>query len=301
MKRIFHSALSTLIPAVLFLTACGPAPTSSDSGLRVLASTTFLADITRNIAGDRAHVDSLLPFGADPHAYQAAPADVARIAESELLIINGLEYERFIESLLKNAGGERLIIEASAGLRPREDEGGEQGVDPHMWLDPNLVVTYVENIRDGLIEVDPEGGGTYTANADAYITQLKELDAWIVEQVNTIPAERRLLITNHEAVGYFADRYGFEVVGAVIPSMSTEAGTSAREMAALIEQIKAAGARAIFLGEVENPDLANQIASETNIKVVDDLYLESLTNGAPAATYIDMMKHNVTRIVDGLK
>ncbi|HET7144965.1 MAG TPA: zinc ABC transporter substrate-binding protein, partial [Anaerolineales bacterium] len=283
------------------LTACGPAPTNSGSGLRVLASTTFLADITRNIAGDRAHVDSLLPFGADPHAYQAAPADVARIAESELLIINGLEYERFIESLLKNAGGDRLIVEATAGLHPREDEAGGQGVDPHMWLDPNLVVGYVENIRDGLIEADSHGRETYTANADAYITQLKELDTWIVEQVNTIPAARRLLVTNHEAVGYFADRYGFEVVGAVIPSMSTEAGTSAKEMAALIEQIKAADARAIFLGEVENPDLANQIAAETNIIVVDDLYLESLTDGAPAATYIDMMKHNVTRIVDGLK
>jgi ABC-type Zn uptake system ZnuABC Zn-binding protein ZnuA len=301
MKRIFHAALSALILAVLFLTACAPVPTSSDSGLRVLASTTFLADITRNIAGDRAQVDSLLPFGADPHAYQAAPADVAKIAESNLLIINGLEYEHFIEPLLKNAGGQRLIIEATAGLRPREAAGGEQGVDPHMWLDPNLVVTYVENIRDGLIEVDPEGRETYTANADAYITRLKELDTWIVEKVNTIPAGHRLLVTNHEAVGYFADRYGFEVVGAVIPSMSTEAGTSAKEMAALIEQIKTADARAIFLGEVENPDLANQIAAETNIKVVDDLYLESLTDGAPAATYIDMMKHNVTRIVDGLK
>ncbi|HET7144660.1 MAG TPA: metal ABC transporter substrate-binding protein, partial [Anaerolineales bacterium] len=257
MKRIFPSALSTLILAALFLTACGPAPTSSDSGLRVLASTTFLTDITRNITGNRAHADSLLPFGADPHAYQAAPADVARIAESELLIINGLEYERFIEPLLKNAGGDRLIVEATAGLHPREDAGGEQGVDPHMWLDPNLVVTYVENIRDGLIEVDSQGRETYTANANAYITQLKELDTWIVEQVNAIPAARRLLVTNHEAVGYFADRYGFEVVGAVIPSMSTEAGTSAKEMAALIEQIKAADARAIFLGEVENPDLAN--------------------------------------------
>ena len=152
MRRIFNLLISILTLTALFLTACGPAPTNSGSGLRVLASTTFLADITRNIAGDRAHADSLLPFGADPHAYQAAPADVARIAESELLIINGLEYERFIEPLLKNAGGDRLIVEATAGLHPREDEGGGQGVDPHMWLDPNLVVTYVENIRDGLID-----------------------------------------------------------------------------------------------------------------------------------------------------
>ncbi len=301
MKKLLKLMMLTLTLAALFLTACGSATTSSDGALRVLASTTFLADITQNIAGDRIKVDSLLPFGADPHAYQAAPSDVAKITKSDLLILNGLEYEHFIEPLLENAGGERLIIEATAGLSPGEDAGNEHGVDPHMWLDPNRVITYVENIRDGLIQIDAQGAETYNANADAYINQLKELDAWIMEQVNTIPAERRLLVTNHEAVGYFAERYGFEVVGAVIPSLSTDAGTSAKEMSALIEQIKDSGAPAIFLGEVENPDLANQIAEETNAKVVADLYLESLTDGAPAATYIEMMKYNVTSIVNGLK
>ena len=301
MKKIINSIITLTALASLFLTGCGSVPKSSDSRLNALTSTTFLADITRNIAGDRISVDSLLPVGADPHAYQAAPSDVAKIAESDLLILNGLEYEHFIEPLLENAGGERLIIEATAGLSPRKDAGSEHGVDPHMWLDPNLVVTYVENIRDGLIQIDVEGTQIYKANADAYITQLKDLDKWIVEQVNAIPAERRLLVTNHEAVGYFAERYGFEVVGAVIPSLSTDAGTSAKELAALIEVIKTSGASAIFLGEVENPDLANQIAAETDVKVVDNLHLESLTVGAPAATYIDMMKHNVNQIVEALK
>ena len=301
MKKIINSIITLTALASLFLTGCGSAPKSSDGRLKALTSTTFLADITRNIAGDRISVDSLLPVGADPHAYQAAPSDVAKIAESDLLILNGLEYEHFIEPLLENAGDERLIIEATAGLSPRKDAGSEHGVDPHMWLDPNLVVTYVENIRDGLIQVDVEGTQIYKANADAYITQLKDLDKWIVEQVNTIPAERRLLVTNHEAVGYFAERYGFEVAGAVIPSLSTDAGTSAKELAALIEVIKTSGAPAIFLGEVESPDLANQIAAETDVKVVDNLHLESLTVGAPAATYIDMIKHNVNQIVEALK
>lgn len=301
MKKIINSIITLTALASLFLTGCGSAPKSSDGRLKALTSTTFLADITRNIAGDRISVDSLLPVGADPHAYQAAPSDVAKIVESDLLILNGLEYEHFIEPLLENAGGERLMIEATAGLSPRKDAGSEHGVDPHMWLDPNLVVTYVENIRDGLIQVDVEGTQIYKANADAYIAQLKDLDKWIVEQVNTIPAERRLLVTNHEAVGYFAERYGFEVAGAVIPSLSTDAGTSAKELAALIEVIKTSGAPAIFLGEVENPDLANQIAAETDVRVVDNLHLESLTVGAPAATYIDMMKHNVNQIVEALK
>ncbi len=301
MKRIITSIISTLTLAALFLTACGSASKSSDGGLNILTSTTFLADIARNIAGDRVEVASLLPFGADPHAYQAAPADVAKIAESNLLILNGLEYEYFIESLLENAGGERLVIEASTGLSPHEDAESEHGVDPHMWLDPNRVIMYVENIRDGLIEVDPGGADIYAANADAYIVQLKNLDAWIVKQVNTIPTERRLLVTNHEALGYFSERYGFEVVDTILPSFSSEASASAQEIAAAIESVKSSSAPAIFLGEVENPDLANQIAEETAVKVVNDLYFESLTDGAPAGTYIDMMKYNVTRIVEALK
>jgi ABC-type Zn uptake system ZnuABC Zn-binding protein ZnuA len=246
-------------------------------------------------------VDSLLPVGADPHSYQAAPADVARISKSDLLILNGLEYETFIKSLLENAGGEKKIIEATAGLSPRKDAGNEHGVDPHMWLDPNLVITYVENIRDGLIQVDAQGSETYKANADAYIAKLKGLDAWIVEQVNTVPAERRLLVTNHEALGYFAERYGFEVTGSVIPSFSSNAAPSARELARLIDAIKKISAPAIFLDIADNNTLAQQIADETSVTIVGDLHLESLTEGAPAATYIDMMKYNVTRIVEALK
>jgi len=301
MKKIFNSISLTLTLAALFLASCGSAPKSNDNTLRVLASTTFLADITQNIAGDRVKVESLLPVGADPHSYQAAPVDVAKISESDLLILNGLEYETFIKPLLENAGGERMIVEATAGLSPRKDAGNEHGVDPHMWLDPNLVVTYVKNIRDGLIQVDPEGAETYKSNADAYISQLKDLDAWIVEQVNTVPAERRLLVTNHEALGYFAERYGFEVAGSVIPSFSSNAAPSAQEMARLIDAIKKISAPAIFLDIADNNTLAQQIADETSVRIVADLHLESLTEGAPAATYIEMMKYNVSKIVEALK
>lgn len=312
MKKIINVVFAVSTFAALFLTGCGSAPQSSDDAVRVLTSTSILADITQNIAGDRLQVNSLLPIGADPHAYQAAPSDVAKIAESDLLILNGVEYEHFIEPLLENAGGGRIIIEATAGLKPHPAGGhadeaeagtgtGHEAGDPHMWLDPTLVITYVENIRDGLIRVDAEGAGIYAANADAYIAQLKDLDKWIVEQVSAIPTERRLLVTNHEAMGYFAERYGFEVVDTILPSFSSEASASAQEIVAAVEAIKSSGAPAIFLGEVENSDLANQIASETGVKVVDTLYLESLTDGDSAPTYIDMMKHNVTQIVNALK
>lgn len=298
----------------IFLTACTqPVATPSSSTATVLASTTILADLAQKVAGERLKVESLLPPGVDPHAYQPAPADVARIAASKVLIVNGLGYEQFLQSLLENAGGERLMIVASAGVQTVTVEeqagktestsgsGSEASVDPHLWLDPNLVIRYVENIREGLIQFDPEGAATYHANAEAYIAELQALDAWIVEQVNTLPPERKLLVTNHEALGYFARRYGFQVVGTVIPGLSSEAETSAQGLASIIDQIKASGAPAIFLGEVENPALARQIAAETGVKVVDDLYLETLTAGAPAATYVDMMKYDVGRIVEALR
>jgi len=336
MKKVFNITMTVGILSLLVLTSCGSAPQADSNGLTVLASTSFLADIAQNVAGDRVQVESLIPFGVDPHAYQPSPADVSKLEKSTLLILNGLELEHFIEPLLESASGERLTVEATAGLTPlemeahgehegeehegeehegeehqgeehegegHEDEhghGGEAG-DPHMWLDPNLVITYVENIRDGLIQVDPAGADVYNANASAYMTELQALDTWIVEQVNTVPAERRKLITNHEVFGYFAERYGFEIVDAILPSFSSEANASAQEIASVIDAIKDSGAPAIFLSEVENADLANQIASETGVKVVDGLYLEALTDGEPAGTYIDMMKYNVMQIVDALK
>ncbi len=290
-----------LIIFAFLVAGCAPASDSGMTDSAILTSTTFLADITRNVAGDRLTVESLLPVGADPHSYQPTPQDAAKVADSKLLIVNGMEYEHFLESLLENSGGERDVIEASADISPRADAESEHGVDPHMWLNPNLVSAYVENIQEGLTRFDPEGAAVYQSNAKAYIAELQNLDAWIVEQVSQVPQERRLLVTNHEALGYFAERYGFTTVGTVVESFSSVASPSAEQMAALIEQIRSSGAPAIFLDASDNDALAQQIAEETGVRVVTDLHLESLTDGAPAATYIDMMKHNVTLIVEALK
>ena len=174
-------------------------------------------------------------------------------------------------------------------------------MDPHAWLDPNNVIVYADNIREGLTQLDPDGAEIYQANTSAYIDQLTELDAWINGQVAQIQPQHRVLVTNHESLGYFAERYGFRLVGAVIPSFSSDASPSAQQMADLIEQIKLYEAPAIFLDSSDNPDLAQQIAKETGVKVVNDLHLESLTQGGPADTYIDMMRNNVTKIVQALQ
>lgn len=285
--------------AVLLLAGCRPAEPAAPTAY-ILTSTTFLADITGHIAGERIQVVSLLPPGVDPHSYQPVPADVTRIARSQLLVINGADYEEFIESLLENAGDQKMVIVASSGLAPRA--GSEHGVDPHFWLDPNNVIAYVETIRRGLLAAEPDGEAIFAANSAAYINELRELDAWVRAQVEQIPPERRLLVTNHDSLGYFAERYGFTVVGAVVPGLSSESATSARQMAALIEQIRATGAPAIFLDASDNPELADQVAAETGVRVVDDLYIEALTGpGGDAPTYIAMIRHNVTRIVEALR
>lgn len=303
MRRLLNFT-SIVLPFLLasILASCSGTsfdPTQGGSAPDILTTSTILADITQSIAGDRLTVGSLLPFGADPHSYQPTPQDTVKVSKSKVLISNGAGYELFLESLLANADGERMLIEASTGLALRSD--AEHGVDPHLWLDPNNVIVYVENIRDGLIRFDPEGTETYQANANAYIARLEELDAWINGQIAQIPPARRLLVTNHEAFGYFAERYGFTISGTVIESFSSDASPSARQMAALVDQIKSSEVPAIFLDAADNPSLAQQIAAETGVEVVTDLHVESLTDGAPAGTYIEMMKYNVTQIVEALQ
>jgi ABC-type Zn uptake system ZnuABC Zn-binding protein ZnuA len=297
---------------VLAVSGCQPAAPAAKGGLKVLAVETFLADIVQNVAGERAQVEALIPMGLDPHAFTPAPRDVARIAESKVLVVNGAGFEEWLAPVLSNTGGQRLVIEAAAGLIGRTAREGEavesvpgdhhDAGDPHFWLDPLSVVKYVENIRDGLTQVDPEGKEVYTGNAKTYIAKLKDLDTWVHQKVKGIPLERRLLVTNHESLGYFADRYEFKIVGTVVPSVSTEASPSAQQLARLIDQVRASGVRAIFLETGSNPQLAEQIAAETKARVVTGLYTHSITPpDGLAPTYIDMIKANVNAIVGALK
>jgi ABC-type Zn uptake system ZnuABC Zn-binding protein ZnuA len=306
MRKRAYTLLTILsmLAALAFMCSCqsGTMPTQQGPKaprLNILAVETFLADIAQNVVGDRSEVEALIPIGVDPHGFEPTPGDVTKVANADVLITNGAGLETSLDRLLENVGGEHQVIEASAGLAGRLGHEGE--VDPHFWLDPNNVVQYVENIREGLIRADPEGAETYTANADAYIARLKELDSWIAAQVEQIPAERRLLVTNHESLGYFADRYGFRIVGTILPSVSTGSSPSAQQIAALVEQIRAADVAAIFLETGANSQLAQQIAQETGVRVVTELYTHSTTEpDGLAPTYIEIMKHNTRIIVDAL-
>jgi ABC-type Zn uptake system ZnuABC Zn-binding protein ZnuA len=278
----------------------------------------------------------------DPHTFEPTPQDITRIAQSQVLIVNGAGFEEWLQEVLDNAGGERWMIEAAEGLQTREPqakeemhagegaeaicavpdetqaqeaedcEPGETGSeaeeehehegDPHFWLDPNLVIRYVENIRDGLSRADPEGKEVFQQNAEAYIEELRDLDIRIADQVDQIPPGERLMITNHESLGYFADRYGFTIIGTVIPGVSTGASPSAQQLSGLIDKINATGVKAIFLETGANPELAEQIARETSVNVIRDLYTHSISPpDGDAPTYLDMMLYNTEVIVNALK
>ncbi|MGE5224572.1 MAG: metal ABC transporter substrate-binding protein, partial [Omnitrophica WOR_2 bacterium] len=261
---MLRRSFSFILTFLFLLSACQPAGSKTGNPgdiPKVLAAETFLADIAQNVAGERLQVGSLIPPGVDPHTFEPAPADVVKVAQSDILIVNGAGLESFLTRLLQNAGGKHAVIEASKGLTSRKPSGSEtaQEIDPHFYLDPVNVIQYVNNIRDGLSQADPAGTSLYTQNADAYILKLKSLDQWIRSQVDQIPPGRRLLVTNHESFGYFADRYGFKIVGAIIPSVTPDASPSAQELAALVNQIKAAGAPAIFLEKGTNQQLAQQV------------------------------------------
>jgi len=284
----------------LLLAACQPAPSpsgntrSEEDGLKVLAVESFLADIAQNIAGERAEIDLLIPPSADPHTFQPTPQDVAKIANSQMLIANGAGLEEWLQEVIDNAGGDQLVVEAAQGVSENSSRPG----DPHFWLDPNYVIQYVAQIRDGFIQLDPGGEQTYAQNAQNYIDQLQELDTWITDQVEQLPVEKRLLVTNHESFGYFADRYGFEIIGTIVPSVSTGASPSAQQLIALVEAIKATQTSAIFLESGSNPKLAEQLAQEAGIDVVVDLRTQPLF---PQESYIDMMKYNTQAILDALR
>jgi ABC-type Zn uptake system ZnuABC Zn-binding protein ZnuA len=312
--------VSVLMLLGALLVACQPAgqaaiqPTSQaaqaggeQAAVKVIAAETFLADIAQNVAGDRVKVESLMPIGVDPHGFEPTPTDVAKVADSNVLIVNGAGFEEFLTELLENAGGQPAVLEASAGLTSRQLREGEiadpdHAGDPHFWLDPQKAIKYVENIRDGLSAADPAGAAAYKANAEAYSARLRELDRWIADRVQEVPEAKRLLVTNHESFGYFADRYGFNIIGTVMPGVSTGSTPSALQFAALIDHIKSTGAKAIFLETGTNPRLAEQVAKETGSQVVMNLYTHSTTdaNGA-APTYLEMMKANTNAIVSALK
>ena len=276
--------------------------------MRALATTSIVADVVAAVGGSRVEVSALVPPGVDPHSFEPTPQDVRSVAEAQVIFENGLGLEAFLGSLVKSAGGGVPVVSVSAGIEPLPAGGPAAGGqtaphaewDPHVWLDPQNVILWTEVIEASLSALDPQGAAHYARAADEYRLELQALDAEVAAELAAIPKEQRQLVTDHEEFAYFARRYGFEIVGTVIPAPSAAAEPSARELAALEDAIRNTGVRAVFVSSVVPPALAGQVAEDTGIQLVT-LYAHSLSesNGL-APSYLALMRLNARLIAEAL-
>lgn len=262
----------------------------------VVASFSIIGDLVRQIGGDRVSVTTIVGPDGDAHVYEPSPADGRRIAQARLIFVNGLGFEGWLDRLIKSAKSKGEVVTLGKGIAARKDEEGQ---DPHAWQDVANAKVYVEAIREALTAADPEGAQIYRANADAYLAKLDALDAEIQQAITAVPKERRRVVSTHDAFGYFAARYGVEFIAP--QGVSTEAEVSARDVARIIDAVRAHKVGAVFIENVADPRLAKRIASETGARMGGTLYSDALSDAkGDGATYIDMMRHNVKELAKAL-
>jgi zinc/manganese transport system substrate-binding protein/manganese/iron transport system substrate-binding protein len=313
--------VATLAIAALAVAACaspsataGPAASPSPDGdaLRVIATTTVLADLVAQVGGQRVDVQSLVPKGGEVHTFDPTPSDVQRIAQAQLVIMNGLGLDEWLGSLVADAGTDATIVELAEDLEgvellageehegeeaEAEDEHEGEEFNPHLWLNVAYATKYVDRIEAALIEAAPADAAAFTAGAEAYRTRLAALHAWAIEETGRIPEDGRKVVSFHEAFPYFAAAYGLQIIGTVVDAPGQD--PSAGALATLIREIRESGAKAIFAESQFSDDLVRTIAAETDAVVVSNLYNDSLGD-APVDTYEGMMRWNVERVVEAL-
>jgi ABC-type Zn uptake system ZnuABC Zn-binding protein ZnuA len=299
---------ATLVLLAVACTPAGQGPTPAAGELKVVATTTVLADFVAHVGGDHVAVSSLVPKGGEVHTFDPAPADAARLADADMVVMNGLGLDDWLARLAQNAGQQDLPV-----LRLAEDlsdveliEGGEEedagelagAFNPHLWMDVSNARAYVDRIRLRLIELDPANQADYDDNAEDYDDALSTLDENIREQIAAIPADNRRFVAFHDAFPYFARAYGLEQVGVVVDAPGQD--PSAGEVAALVDAINETNVK-LIVAEVQFPDrLVRQIADETGATVESDLYTDTLGD-PPLDSYEAMMRWDADRFVEGLR
>lgn len=312
--------------ACLALAFAVSAATSSFAAqkLPVVASFSILGDVVSEVGGDRIELKTIVGPDGDAHVYQPTPADAATITDAAIVFINGAGFEGWIERLIKASGYKGPVVKATKGVKLLEvgshddddhdkkehkSKSGEKAAhdhhhhhgdqDPHAWQDVDNVIIYTANVRDGLCKVDAAGCETYTQNAAAYTKKLKALDSEIRKKLDSIAEGKRKVITSHDAFGYFAKSYGVTILAP--QGISTESEASASDVARLIDQIRAEGIRAVFVENISDPRLIEQIARETDAKIGGQLFSDALSKAnGPAGTYIGMMRNNAALIAGAL-
>lgn len=271
-------------------------PLRAAERLNVVASFSILGDFVRNVGGDRVSVTTLVGVDSDVHVYTPAPSDAKRIADAKFVVVNGLGLEGWLPRLVQSSGSKATIVTASAGIAPLKLGSA---ADPHAWQSVPNAKVYVTDIANALAAADPDDAEFFRAQAKAYLEKLETLDREVREAVAKIPPERRKVISTHDAFGYFAAEYGIRFIAPL--GVSTETEPSARDIAAIIGQIKAARIPAVFLENISDDRLIRRIAAETGAKVGGTLISDGLTGEkGPAPTYIDMVRHNIKALTSAL-
>ena len=280
----------------VFLALAASAPLYAQDRLNIVASFSIPGDFVRNVGGDRVSVTTLVGPEGDVHVYTPSPTDARKIADAKLLVINGLGLEGWLPRLLQASGSKAPIIAATNGIAPLK---AGLDADPHAWQSVANAKIYVANIRDALASVDPADTEVFSGQAQSYPDKLDALDREVREAIAKIPPSRRKVISTHDAFAYFASAYGIEFIAPV--GVSTESEASARDIAAIIRQIKTEKIPAVFLENFTDPRLIRRIAAETGAKVGGTLYSDSLTGEkGDAPTYIDMVRHNIRALTSAL-
>ena len=270
--------------------------------LPVVASFSILADMTRQIGGDRVEVTSLVGPDQDAHVFQASPSDVKRVAAAKVFVVNGLGFEGWMARLNKSAGFKGTLVVASQGIKPltAADDHGHSASDPHVWHDLTLAQTYVRNIAQGLIKADPAGKAYYQQRADAYSKQIAALNTWAQQTFSAIPAAQRKVLTTHDAFAYLGRRYQIQFLS--VQGVSTDAEASAKTVAGLIRQIRQSKVKAVFLENMTDPRLLNQLSREAGVKVQGKLYADALSQpNGPAGSFLQMVKFNVGALAGAMR
>ncbi|XLM19769.1 metal ABC transporter substrate-binding protein [Chromobacterium piscinae] len=280
--------------------------------LPVVASFSIIADMTREIGGDRVEVVSLVGPDQDAHVFQPSPADIKKVSAAKVLVVNGLGLEGWMTRLDKAANFRGVTVVASKGIKTRqapEEEHAEDGhdhdhdhgaVDPHAWHDPARVQTYIRNISAGLIQADPAGKAEYQRRASEYAAKVQALDAWAKQQFAAVPAAKRKMLTSHDAFGYLGEHYQLQVLA--IQGVSTEAEASAKGVAQLTRQVRNERVKAVFMENMTDARLLKQLSTEAKVQIGGKLYADALSGpGGPAASYLQLMRYNVETIMKSFR
>ena len=292
-----------LLAAIVALVAAPAAGQDRQPRKRAVATISIIADLVRNVGGDRLEVRALVGANGDAHVYSPTPGDAKEVAAAAIVFVNGLGLEGWLPRLVTASGSKAPTVVVSKGITPlrmaNENHPGRTVIDPHAWQSIVDAKIYVANIRDALAAVDPAGKAAYDANAQAYLAKLDELENEVRTAIATIPADRRKIITTHDAFGYFGAAYGMSFIAP--EGVSTESEPSAKDVARIIRQVRKQKIPAVFLENVSDPRLIEQIARETGAAIGGKLYSDALSEpNGPAATYIDMMRHNVRELAKAL-